>query len=55
MNGHRIYMDIMTGKQICRQFRLIKWTSFIDKFVHQEGGEGMDAKGWIKELPFILK
>ena len=39
LNGYRIcgYND---GK-ICRQLRLLIWTSFIGQFVHPVGGNGM--------------
>ena len=29
----RIYVDIFTGEN-CRQFSLLKWTSFIGQFVY---------------------
>ena len=34
------YVDILTG-EICRQFRLLKWTSFIGQFVYPIEGEGI--------------
>ncbi len=44
-------MDIMTG-EICRQFRLLTWTSFISQFVYPVRGEGW-GKGYLGIVPFV--
>ena len=40
------YMDILTG-EICRQFRLLIWASFIGQFFHPAKGKSKGLKGWI--------
>ena len=46
-------MDIKTGK-ICRQFRLLTWTSFIVQFVHPVRMAVMGRRvGWGKSLFFV--
>ena len=35
------YTWIYLQEKNCRQFRLLVWTSFIDRFVHPVGGEVM--------------
>ena len=39
-NGHRIFVDIMTGENL-RQFRLLTWILLIGQFVPPVGEEGM--------------
>ena len=34
-------MDILTGENLSSMFCLLIWTSFIGKFVHPAGGEGI--------------
>ena len=38
LNEYRIYVDIMSGKNNFRQFRLLTRTSNISQFVHPVGG-----------------
>ena len=38
------YVDILT-EEICRQFWLLIWNSFIGQFVHPEGGRKLDKGG----------
>ena len=40
LNGCRIYVDIMTGKNCC-QSRLLTWSSLISEVIHLAGGEGI--------------
>ena len=35
-----IEIEYITGEN-CRQFRLLKWTSFIGQFIHLVGGDGI--------------
>ena len=49
-----MYVDIMTGRQNCRQFKLIIGNSFIGQFFHPVEGEGKSGQCPSNNISIVL-
>ena len=54
MEGYRIYVDIMKKEKNCRQFRLLKRTSFIGQLAYPVGVRGEIVVKEMEGRIFIL-